>query len=62
MSQDFIDLISCGLTIKDKARSIQTANLDHMIAVAAYYKAEKRSFYPGNELQDWLDAKREMIG
>ncbi len=62
VSQDFIDLISCGLTIKDKAPSIQTANLDHMIAEAAYYKAEKRNFNPGNELQDWLDAKREMIG
>ncbi|RIZ71910.1 MAG: DUF2934 domain-containing protein [Methylococcales bacterium] len=62
VSQDFIDLISCGLTIKDKAPSIQTANLDHMIAEAAYYKAEKRNFNPGNELQDWLDAKREIIG
>ena len=33
-----------------------------MIAEAAYYKAEKRNFNPGNELQDWLDAKREIIG
>jgi hypothetical protein len=33
-----------------------------MIAVAAYYKAEKRGFYPGHDLKDWLDAKREMIG
>ena len=40
----------------------QTANLDQMIAEAAYYKAEKRGFYPGHDLQDWLDAKREMIG
>jgi len=61
VSQDFIDLISCGLTIKNKASSIQTANLDQMIADAAYYKAEKRGFDPGNELQDWLDAKKEII-
>jgi sterol desaturase/sphingolipid hydroxylase (fatty acid hydroxylase superfamily) len=61
VSQDFIDLISCGLTIKDKEPSIQTANLDQMIAEAAYYKAEKRGFYPGHDLQDWLDAKREII-
>ncbi len=32
-----------------------------MIAVAAYYKAEKRGFYPGNELQDWLEAKKDII-
>ena len=32
-----------------------------MIAVAAYYKAEKRGFHPGNEIQDWLEAKREII-
>lgn len=33
-----------------------------MIAEAAYYKAEKRAFKPGNELRDWLEAKREIIG
>jgi hypothetical protein len=32
-----------------------------MIAEAAYYKAEKRGFYPGNDLQDWLEAKSEII-
>ena len=32
-----------------------------MIAEAAYYKAEKRAFTPGNELGDWLEAKREII-
>jgi len=32
-----------------------------MIAEAAYYKAEKRGFYPGNDLNDWLEAKSEII-
>ena len=32
-----------------------------MIAEAAYYKAERRAFMPGNELCDWLEAKREII-
>jgi hypothetical protein len=32
-----------------------------MIAEAAYYKAEKRGFYPGNDIRDWLEAKREII-
>jgi sterol desaturase/sphingolipid hydroxylase (fatty acid hydroxylase superfamily) len=36
-------------------------NIKSMIAEAAYYKAEKRAFAPGNELRDWLEAKREII-
>lgn len=61
VSQDLIDLISCGLTLTDSGSSTQAVNLDQMIAEAAYYKAEKRGFYPGHELRDWLDAKREII-
>ncbi|MGZ4981635.1 MAG: sterol desaturase family protein [Methylobacter sp.] len=36
-------------------------NLASMIAEAAYYKAEQRAFKPGNELRDWLEAKREIL-
>ena len=32
------------------------------IAVAAYYRAEKRGFQPGWELEDWLAAEREIRG
>jgi hypothetical protein len=28
-----------------------------MIAEAAYYRAEKRGFEPGHEVQDWLEAE-----
>ena len=31
-----------------------------MIAVAAYHKAEKRNFAPGNDLQDWVEAEQEV--
>lgn len=31
-----------------------------MIAVAAYHKAEKRGFSPGNELHDWAEAEKEI--
>ena len=31
-----------------------------MIAIAAYHKAEKRRFTPGNELQDWAEAEKEI--
>ncbi len=36
-------------------------NFDLMVAEAAFYKAEKRNFCPGDELRDWLDAKSEIL-
>jgi hypothetical protein len=30
------------------------------IALAAYFRAQQRGFAPGNELEDWLEAEREM--
>lgn len=32
------------------------------IAEAAYWRAEKRGFQPGHELDDWLDAERSVDG
>ena len=34
-------------------------SLEEMIAVAAYYRAEKRGFAQGNELDDWFQAEAE---
>ncbi len=31
-----------------------------MIAVAAYHRAEKRGFDPGHEVEDWLQAEKEV--
>ena len=31
-----------------------------MIAVAAYHKSEKHGFAPGREMDDWLEAEREI--
>ena len=31
-----------------------------MIAEAAYYRAERRGFAPGCELEDWLQAEAEL--
>jgi len=31
-----------------------------MVAVNAYYRAEKRGFEPGHELDDWYEAEREI--
>ena len=33
-----------------------------LIAVAAYFRAEKRNFSPGGEIDDWLAAEREIDG
>lgn len=30
------------------------------VAIAAYFRAEARGFAPGNEVEDWLAAEREI--
>ena len=61
-------------TVKKKAaakkvskKTSETAGLNitaeerwKMIAVAAYHRAEKRNFEPGNELGDWAEAEKEI--
>jgi sterol desaturase/sphingolipid hydroxylase (fatty acid hydroxylase superfamily) len=58
--QDVYNLIKFGFSFENPAYG-QPANLDMMIAEAAYYKAEKRNFYPGNDLRDWLEAKADIV-
>ncbi len=55
-----LGLIRFGLGFEMPAPT-HPCNLDVMIAEAAYYKAERRNFRPGNELRDWLDAKTEIM-
>lgn len=31
-----------------------------MVAVNAYYRAQKRGFEPGHETEDWLEAEHEI--
>ena len=58
--QDLVNLIKFGFTLHTPPTA-QPINVDAMIAEAAYYKAEKRGFYPGNDIRDWLEAKREIL-
>ena len=58
--QGLVSLVKCGFSMRTGS-SDQFADLDIMIAEAAYYKAEKRGFNPGHELRDWLEAKSEII-
>jgi len=39
---------------------VGTEKRDHMIAMAAYYRAERRGFAPGRELEDWCEAEAEI--
>jgi sterol desaturase/sphingolipid hydroxylase (fatty acid hydroxylase superfamily) len=58
--QDLVNLIKFGFSLHTPT-SAPAVNLEAMIAEAAYYKAEKRGFSPGNDLRDWLEAKRDII-
>lgn len=33
---------------------------EQMIAEAAYFRAERRGFAPGNEMSDWLQAEADV--
>ncbi len=37
------------------------AELERMIALTAYYIAERRGFAPGHELDDWLAAEAQVF-
>jgi sterol desaturase/sphingolipid hydroxylase (fatty acid hydroxylase superfamily) len=60
--QTYMALIRLGLGIDaNTVPQVNPVNLDDMIAEAAYYIAEKRSFYPGYEMRDWLEAKKQIV-
>ena len=39
---------------------VTTEERHQLIAEAAYFRAEQRSFAPGYELEDWLNAEAEI--
>jgi hypothetical protein len=39
-----------------------SSSREALIATAAYYRAQKRGFRPGHEIEDWLTAEREVDG
>jgi len=56
-----------AVTVKRKPKSIikpasvDTTQLNGMIATAAYFIAQKRNFAPGSELHDWLVAEQQVL-
>ncbi len=50
-------------SFSDKARAEVTADeMRKLISDAAYYRAKRRGFAPGHELEDWIQAEAEVIG
>lgn len=43
-----------------KLVSLAPVDRTAMIAAAAYFRAERRRFAPGHELEDWVLAEREV--
>jgi hypothetical protein len=43
-----------------RAGRITPAKRQRMIAEAAYYRAERRGFAPGEALHDWLEAENDI--
>lgn len=41
--------------------SPSAAQVQARIAEAAYYRAERRGFAPGGEIEDWLAAEAEVM-
>ena len=60
-----ISVISSKKDILDiqamKNSGVGSKQIEEMIAEAAYYKAEKRNFTNGFDVQDWLEAERDII-
>jgi hypothetical protein len=52
------DLASSGETVAFGPEAIE--EVEEKVAEAAYYKAEKRGFAPGFEIEDWLEAEMEV--
>jgi hypothetical protein len=38
-----------------------TTEFKAMVEERAFFKAQKRGFEPGHELEDWLEAEREIL-
>jgi len=45
----------------DIRRAISPEEVHHLIAEAAYFRAQQRGFAPGDPLKDWLEAEAEVM-
>lgn len=47
-------------SVTKKAAKLSAIPRNEMIAKAAYYRAEKRSFQDGDPVADWLSSERQI--
>jgi len=47
------------LSLEENFLNDRTSDLARKVAERAYYKAEKRGFVAGYEMEDWLEAEAE---
>lgn len=45
----------------DPGPALSAQERERFVAQAAYFRAEKRGFAPGCELQDWIEAEAEVL-
>ncbi len=57
--RNLLGLVKFGLPTRVSSRP-NPSSIRAMIAEAAYFRAEKRGFKPGDEFVDWLEAEREI--
>lgn len=51
---------AAGATAMSFTRFVDPEQRAALIAEAAFFRAEKRGFAPGNEVEDWLAAESEV--
>lgn len=54
------DVQVTGTTLQERELPSLSPSREARIAEAAYWRAERRGFAPGHELDDWLSAEREV--
>ena len=59
--QDILGLFKFGFGDNTPSAPVYPSDLESWVAVAAYYRAEKRNFTPGDDLHDWLEAKSDVL-
>jgi Protein of unknown function (DUF2934) len=62
-NRDLSEILETGLpSPKAPANFDPSSSREALIATAAYYRAERRGFLRGHELEDWIAAEREIDG
>lgn len=56
------DVKITGSTLQQRELPSLSESREARIAEAAYWRAERRGFTPGHELDDWLSAEKEVDG